>query len=398
MTNNIEIINAAVTLIIKAALLAARFSGRARKRSLKRLSKMDTDSKDKEILFLHDKLNQQQMQIAILQKGLQKKQTKKRYTLREKLFILCYMETFQIPRRRVTEHLGIAKSTLYRWLHKIEEQKQSNVPSNKTPMEIASLVWEITKANTSWGRVRIANQLALLKVFLSASTVRNILNRPNPPKQPVFQPKPKKTEDKKARSIPAWYLNHVWSIDTTTVFCWGLWPIQICVAIDHFSRKVMAAVPLEGANAGWINNALERAIKKYGQPKHIISDQAGVFIGDVFAELLDAYEILHRFGAIGKHGSIAVTERINKTLKYEWLKRVAIIKGIDHLTELCKEFEVWYNHWRPHMTLDGFRPDDVYYNNKPNKPEHDAKMVPCNIEQHYFRHTRITGYRLRKVA
>jgi hypothetical protein len=79
MTNNIEIINAAVTLIIKAAILAARFSGRARKRSLKRLSKMDADDKEKEIIFLRDKVNQQQMQITILQKGIQKKQTNNRY-------------------------------------------------------------------------------------------------------------------------------------------------------------------------------------------------------------------------------------------------------------------------------------------------------------------------------
>ena len=240
MTNNIEIVNAAVTLIIKAALLAARFSGRARKRSLKRLSKMDADEKDKEIIFLHDKVYQQQMQITILQKGVEKKQTNKRYTLREKLFILCYMETFQVPRRRVTECLGIAKSTLYRWLHKIEEQQQSHTPPNKTPMEIASLVWEITKTNVSWGRVRIANQLALLNIFLSASTVRNVLNRPKPPKQPVTQSKPEKGEQAKERSIPAWYPNHGWSIDTTTMFCWGLWPIHICVVIDHFSRKVMA--------------------------------------------------------------------------------------------------------------------------------------------------------------
>jgi len=35
MTNNLDIVTAAVTLIIKAALLAARFSGRVRKRSLK---------------------------------------------------------------------------------------------------------------------------------------------------------------------------------------------------------------------------------------------------------------------------------------------------------------------------------------------------------------------------
>ena len=397
MTTNIEIVNATVTLIIKAAILAARFSGRARKRSLKRLSKMDIDDKDKEIIFLRDKLNQQQMQITILQKGLQKKCSNKRYTLREKLFILCYMETFQIPKRRVTECLGIARSTLYHWLHKIEEQKQSHIPANKTPIEIASLIWQITKANVNWGRVRVANQLALLNIFISASTVRNILNQPKPrTSEPSV--KPTETRESEERSIPAWYPNHVWSIDTTMVYCWGLWPIHICVVIDHYSRKVMATVPLEGPNAGWINNAMENAIEKYGPPKHIISDQAKVFIGEVFAELLGKYNIKPRLGAIGKHGSIAVTERVNKTLKYEWLKRAAFIKGIDHLTELCKEFEIWYNNWRPHMTLDGLRPDDVYYGKKPEKLKHNAKTVPYNIEQHYFRQTRVMGYRLKKAA
>jgi hypothetical protein len=103
-------------------------------------------------------------------------------------------------------------------------------------------------------------------------------------------------------------------------------------------------------------------------------------------------------GAVGKHGSIAVTERAVKTLKYEWLKRASLIKGIDHLAELCNEFEIWHNSWRPHMTLDGIPPDDVYYRNKPDKPKRDAKTVPCNIEQYYFGPTRIMGYRLKKAA
>ena len=117
------------------------------------------------------------------------------------------------------------------------------------------------------------------------------------------------------------------------VFCWGLWPIHICMVIDPFSRKAVAAMPLEGPNAGWINNALESAIEQYGPPKHLISDQAYIFTGDVFKELLGKYNIKHRPGAVGKHGSIAVTERVNKTLKYEWLRRVAFIRNIDHLTE-----------------------------------------------------------------
>ena len=74
------------------------------------------------------------------------------------------------------------------------------------------------------------------------------------------------------------------------------------------------------------------------------------------------------------------------------------MRGFDHLVTLCEEFECWYNRWRPHMTLDGIRPDDVYYSKEPEKPKHDAKTVPCNIEQHLFRETRVTGYRLKDVA
>jgi len=151
MNKNLDIINFAVSLIIKAALIAARFSGRARKRSLSRLATMDINEKDKEILFLRDVVDQLKMQVSILQKGIKKRQKNPRYTFREKLFILWQMEAFQIPRRRVTECFGIARSTLYRWLHKIEDQQQTSIPANKTPMEIASLIWEITKSNINWG-------------------------------------------------------------------------------------------------------------------------------------------------------------------------------------------------------------------------------------------------------
>jgi len=399
MVEHLEIVNAAVSLLVKAALLAARFSGRVRRRSLKRLAAMETDAKAREILFLKDRVYELELQVSILQKRLHKKEKKPRYEVRERLLILWHMEAFQIPRREVSRYFGIARSTLYRWLHKIEDQKLCGSPANKTPTEIASLVWEITEANLSWGRIRIANQLALLNIFLSASTVRNILQRPRPRNAPAARITPEKTqEEPETRSIPAWYRNHVWSVDTTTVSSWGLWPIHVFVAIDHFSRKVVCSAALEGPNAGWIIEALEQAIRKHGAPKHIISDQASVFVGDVFAELLKQWNIKPRFGAVGKHGSIAVTERVIKTLKYEWLRCVPLIKGFDHLTLLCTEFESWYNTWRPHMTLEGYRPDDLYYDRKPEKPKRDAKAIPSHIERHVFAETRLTGYRLTNAA
>jgi transposase InsO family protein len=400
MAENLDLLNAAVSLLIRAALLAARFSGRVRQRSLKRLAAKDTEAKAKEILFLKDRVYQLEMQVSILQKHLHKKGESPRYTIHERLLILWHIEAFQIPRRKVSRYFGIARSTFYRWLHKIEDEESSRTPANKTPAEIASLVWEITKANLSWGRIRIANQLKLLGVFLSASTVRNILQRPKPRDTPAAPASPEKTTEEKAesRSIPAWYPNHVWSVDTTKVRCWGLWPIEVLVAIDHFSRKVVCVAPLEGPNAGWIVEALGQAMQKHGAPKHIISDQASVFVGDVFAALLKPWNIKPRVGAVGKHGSIAVTERVIKTLKYEWLRCVPLITGFDHLTSLCTEFETWYNAWRPHMTLEGFRPDDLYYSRKPETPKRQAKTVPGNIERHVFAETRLTAYRLKAAA
>jgi hypothetical protein len=80
MKHNIEAITYAVSLIFKAAIVAAKYSGRVRKRSLKRLAALDIDEKDKEILFLKDKLYRLETQNAILLKRVNKHQKKPRYT------------------------------------------------------------------------------------------------------------------------------------------------------------------------------------------------------------------------------------------------------------------------------------------------------------------------------
>jgi transposase InsO family protein len=144
---------------------------------------------------------------------------------------------------------------------------------------------------------------------------------------------------------------------------------------------VVCVAPLERPNAGWIIKVLERAMQEHGTPTHIISGQASIFVGDVFAEPLKQRNIKPRLGAVGKRGSIAVTGRVIKTLKYEWHECVPVIKGFDHLRLLCAEFENWCNAWRPHMTLEGLRPDDSCHERSPQEPTPDAKNVPCGIKQ-----------------
>jgi hypothetical protein len=82
------------------------------------------------------------------------------------------------------------------------------------------------------------------------------------------------------REIVARYPNHVRSVDRTRVLRRGIWPTWVLVAIDHFSRKVVVCCPLEGPNAGWVVGAIEDAFVQHGAPRHLTSDQEGIFISD----------------------------------------------------------------------------------------------------------------------
>jgi hypothetical protein len=66
MAENLDTLNTAVSLLIRAVLLAARFSGRVRRRSLERLTARDINAKAREILFLKDRVYQLEMLVSIL--------------------------------------------------------------------------------------------------------------------------------------------------------------------------------------------------------------------------------------------------------------------------------------------------------------------------------------------
>jgi transposase InsO family protein len=183
-------------------------------------------------------------------------------------------------------------------------------------------------------------------------------------------------------------------VDRTRVLRWGIWPTWVLVAIDHFSRKVVACCPLGGPNAGWVVGAMEEAFAQHGAPRHLISDQEKVFISDAFQELLIPWDVKQRFGAVGKHGSIAVTERVILTLKHEWLRRVPVIRDLDHLEQLLRDFTVYYNEYRGHTTVGGALPSAIHCGEQWNKPEKSAKTLPPNIERRFFPDTQITAYRL----
>jgi hypothetical protein len=68
---------------------------------------------------------------------------------------------------------------------------------------------------------------------------------------------------------------------------------------------------------------------------------------------------------VGKHGSIAVIERFIQTVKNECTRVIMIPFRRRSFREELARFVEWYNQWRPHMTLDGRTPDEVYHKQHP---------------------------------
>jgi len=157
---------------------------------------------------------------------------------------------------------------------------------------------------------------------------------------------------------------------------------------------VTGVCPLEGPNASWVVDALEAAFLRHGPPKHIITDQEGVFISSVFAELLRQWNVKQRFGAVGRHGSIAVTERAILTLKQEWLRRVRGIRGLNHLSQVLDDFSEYYNHWRGHSTIGGAIPSVIHRGDRWQRPDRSQKTLSGNIDRRFFPDTRVTAFRL----
>jgi transposase InsO family protein len=262
-------------------------------------------------------------------------------------------------------------------------------PANQFPDYVIAAVQSIKKAYPLLGTRAIAAWLAKGGLQISATSVRRSLAKPvhipQPPSAP-FVPSPK-TES--ARAVASNTPNNVWNIDITTVpitgglaLAWlpwafpSVWPFawKVVAVFDHFSRKVIAirTFPKE-PSASDIVSLLEEAVRIEGcSPKHLITDKGIQFFNSKShrpnADLqtwLSAHNVKPRFGAVGKHGSIAILERFWRTLKQEGLYRMFVPYDILQMNHELRIFADWYNCKRPHSTLNGLSPRDLHNQSPP---------------------------------
>jgi len=105
--------------------------------------------------------------------------------------------------------------------------------------------------------------------------------------------------------------------------------------------------------------------KERVRPRHLIVDQGMQFKCEHFEDIwCNAMGIRPRFGAVARHGSISVVERFHRTFK-ELLEQILISEEPAEFKRQARSIVDRYNQERPHVTLGGRTPNEVYFSRPP---------------------------------
>ncbi len=236
------------------------------------------------------------------------------------------------------------------------------------------------------GNDLIARTLARAGWKLSARTVGRIRRErwPSPP--------PPEAASGVPRGVRAKRPNHVWMVDLTDVKgLFGLVTFKVAVVFDAFSRMPLSVTVFsKEASAAEIARFVSRAANRRGQPAHFVSDRGPCFTGEVFCLRLRRLGVKQRFGAIGKKGSIALIERLWRTLKDTLGLRLLRPSAAEDLAATVEMGLVHYAHFRPHQALGGATPAEVYFGRTPahltaippprGRPGQGRKDPPFRVE------------------
>jgi putative transposase len=168
-------------------------------------------------------------------------------------------------------------------------------------------------------------------------------------------------------------IQRVWGVDLTglpltsgeTVDVWGI--------VDHGSRTVLQLQPVARFNSLILLGKLLIAFGEFGLPKAIRSDNASVFRAVVFRAALKLLGVHQQFTQLHSPWQNGRIERFWRTLKealgtkpIRFQQGVRVIQeqmrfgSVEAMQSVLGEFRDFYNHSRPHQSLNGRTPAMVW--------------------------------------
>jgi putative transposase len=159
--------------------------------------------------------------------------------------------------------------------------------------------------------------------------------------------------------------NQVWATDITYVpMRRGF--VYLAAVMDWATRKVLSWRVSNTLTPDFCIEAVQEAIARYGCPDIFNTDQGSQFTSSVFTGQILEHDIRISMDGKGCWRDNVFVERLWRSVKYEEVYLHAYDSVSEAKAGLGRYFN-FYNAKRPHQSLDGQRPDEIYFNNLPQE-------------------------------
>ena len=288
--------------------------------------------------------------------------------LRLKLVKLRLEEGY--PLELLCRESRVSQSALSKWILSYQQHgeaglqpliggRKAGVP--KVAAAVKAQITTLKRQNPHFGVKRIA-QLLRRVLFLpgSAETVRRTLHQeqlihPRKKKPQRNPPKPRFFE----RATP----NQMWQTDIFT-FRLGGKNAYLIGFIDDHSRYIVGLDLFRSQMAEHVLEVYRTAVGEYGVPKEMLTDngrQYTAWHGKTRFEHELAKDRVHHFRSQPHHPmTLGKIERFWKTIWENFLER-AQFDSFEQARERVRLWVKYYNHKRPHQSLDGLFPADRFF-------------------------------------
>ena len=265
----------------------------------------------------------------------------------------------------VAGRYGVARQTVHEWLRRyaaeglrglVDQPSRPLSCPHQMPAEVEALIVELRRAHPGWGPRTIGHQLSRRGVGLvpGRSSIYRCLVRHG-----LITPQARKRRRsdykrwERARSMELWQMDIVGGVKLVDGS-----EAKIVSGIDDHSRFVVSAHVVARATARPTCEALTKAMRAYGVPSQILTDNGKVFTnrfgsgtGEVlFDRICRDNGIKHILTAPRSPTTTGKVERWHKTLRTEFLNG----KTFDSIDDAQAQLDAWVDHYngdRPHQGI-----------------------------------------------
>jgi transposase InsO family protein len=268
---------------------------------------------------------------------------------------------------------GVSRQTLHAWLAKYEAGGIENLGDgshrprscpHQMPAVVEVAVAELRRAHPTWGPRRLVYELGKAgQVVPSESAVYRALVRLS-----LIEPGARRPRDRRWRRWERGRPMELWQMDVVGGFVLADGRrAKALTGVDDHSRYCVSAYLMLRESAQRVCEGLAQAMRRYGVPEEILTDNGKVFTGRfnhppvevLFDRICRENGITHRLTQPRSPTTTGKVERFHRALRTEFRTD----RVFPDLATAQTELDAWvddYNHRRPHQAIGMATPADRF--------------------------------------